>query len=259
MSKILAAVSRKSDVTHVFLLKIANCLKCALLVQLAMPLVGCSLPVITSKYPEGNIIVLPINDAQSYGAPSYTASNSGKYFQTALVNRIGSKGGAAQAYISSSTNPDFSSYSAKEAAAVGRRLGFKYALIAQLGVFRDAVPMTFEDDFIMLSDAQLIDTSSAISVWSIAAPHRVNGGSPGNIYPLLDDAAVLVARSIISNFQVGTTYRSNLEIGSPRPQTNSSEISKQAERLRLLKRLHAEGALTDAEFQQKKAAVLDEL
>jgi hypothetical protein len=235
-------------------------MKHLMMVALTMCLLGCSLPVITSKFPEGNILVMPINDGQSLRVPRDTAANTGRYLQTALVNQVSDRTNiSAQAYISPESDANPSQPSSADAAAVGRKFGFKYVLVAALGAYRDAAPMTFEDDFIILSDAQLVDTSSSISVWRLAAPYRANGGSPGSIYPLLDEAAALIAKSIISNFQRGLPT----SISGPNPPIyappGANNADRHAERLRLLQKLHNEGALTDAEYKTKKAAVLSEL
>lgn len=223
-------------------------------------LTGCSVPVIASRYPEGNILVMPVNDAYSPGMPSSVAANSGQYLQNALVNQFDKRANiSAQAYVPSQSDANLSRYSNKDSATIAGKMGFDYALVVQLGEFRDALPMTFEDDFVILSNAQLVDASTMLSVWALAAPYRANGGSPGSIYPILDDAAALMSRSVIANFQPKGKLRTSPTAPPILVKPASSELDRQAERLRTIQRLHVEGALTDAEYQQKKKDILSNL
>ena len=213
---------------------------------------------------------MPPGNAVQGGKVHPIASNSGSYLQMAVVRNIGSNSSlTAKAYPADTRFSNDIPYKFEDALQAANTSGFKYCLIMKLGEFRDAAPMTFRDDFVTLNEAHLIDVVSKKDVWTLVEPYRASDTNIGSYYPLLDEIAAKVSKSISKNnipagnpgyLKIHDAAGPDIKHGSTAPVASSEKpVDKNIEKLKALKKAHEDELLTEKEYQQKRKVLIDAL
>ncbi|WP_321532370.1 hypothetical protein [uncultured Desulfuromonas sp.] len=84
----------------------------------------------------------------------------------------------------------------QQALEEGKSANCRYCLTMMLGEFRNAAPMTFRTDFVVLNKATLFDTQTGQKVWELEQPILLEKSNIGNHLGLIEDMAKTVAKSI---------------------------------------------------------------
>ena len=208
---------------------------------------------------------MPPSNAIQGGKVHPVAANSGSYLQLALARRLdGYSGFTAKPYSPDSRFANNGEYKDDDAVQAAAASGYKYCLIARLGEFRDAFPMTFRDDFVTLNDARLIDVQTKAPVWALTSTYRASGTNLGSYYPLLDEIARKIANSIVEKDKPTTSKMdpasSNVSLASsPQATTVTTSVNQNLEKLKTLKQARDEGILTESEYQRKRKSIVEGL
>ena len=117
-----------------------------------------------TSYTPGAVLVLPARDVVQGGKPHEQGAGSGTILSESVAAGLARHGWR----IVRPTDPRFDNATvADKSAAIeeGRRLGTRYVLQLVLGEFRNAAPMTFRDDFVVLAFflATAIDRASQLA------------------------------------------------------------------------------------------------
>lgn len=144
------------------------------------------------------ILIMPPRDAIQGGMPHPAAKGTGSQLQRSLKKHLNDFG-FSNVYIFDSTSVmnNSSQIDRNDALKVARDLKFKYVMVLSLGEFRNAAPLTFRTDFMTLQDGHLIDSSTGLDVWTLDKPIEKDKENLGNVYPLIDKIATLIAKSLI--------------------------------------------------------------
>jgi len=164
---------------------------------------GCrssSLPIQSSDYISGKILLMPPRDLVQNGVPHPRGAGSGKVFQ----------GYIRQSFLDtpfdvmttdnnmfSATNIATKDNALKEA----QSLNADYCLQVVLGEFVNAAPMTFRPDHASVDSATMYDVATGNAVWELVAPIYLQKGNPGNHLILLNKHAQAIAKSIQDNMK----------------------------------------------------------
>lgn len=157
---------------------------------------GCGLPVKTTGYGRGSVLVLPPRDVVQNGVPHERGVGSGERLGHAVANQLRARDWEAL-MTDSEAFDHLTEPSDAEARAEGERVGADYALKLVLGEFRDAAPMSFRSDFVTLDRATLVDCQSGEVVWFLTKPVGLDKGNIGGYLGMVDKLGAQVAASIV--------------------------------------------------------------
>lgn len=167
-----------------------------LLLGLLVALAGCfPLHARRTSYAPAAVLVLPGRDVVQDGMSHEQGAGSGMYLSESVAAGLSSRGWK----IVRPADPRFDSMRiADKSAAIeeARRLGARYVLQLVLGEFRNAAPMTFRDDFVVLQSGVLWDVETGEAVWEVTQPLRLGKENFGGHVPLIASHADLVVRSL---------------------------------------------------------------
>jgi len=168
-----------------------------LLLVVFLMLTGCAggPKVYKTSYEKGSILVLPARDVVQNGKPHDIGAGSGKLLTEEAAKELRSKGFETTICTSDSLS-HLTEVTPQQALEEGKSANCRYCLTMMLGEFRNAAPMTFRTDFVVLDKATLFDTQTGQKVWELEQPILLEKSNIGNHLGLIEDMAKTVAKSI---------------------------------------------------------------
>jgi len=147
--------------------------------------------------PKGSVLIIPPRDMVQDGHFHAVSPGSGTYLLGEARKRFTERGWL----VLTTDAPGFTSLTIPEvrpAILEGRRKHADYVLRLVLGEFRDAAPMTFRPDFVILQSAELWSTKNAARLWALERPLESSGTNLGHYQRLIDELAEMLADEVSS-------------------------------------------------------------
>jgi hypothetical protein len=178
----------------------------------AIAMFGCARRIPSLSLQRGTILLLPPRDVVQRGEPHERGAGSGARLLQDLRSGLQARGWVTVV----TDSKDFSNLSVATAPAAvseGKRVGAPYVLQVVLGEFRDAAPMTFRTDFVVLQEARLWDSESGQVVWSLDHPALYATNNLGSYYRLID----AIGRFLVTTIGAPQGAERTLPPTPPRP------------------------------------------
>lgn len=168
----------------------------AAVATLCWTLAGCaSFPVAKETYAPGKVLILPPRDVVQNGQPHAKGTETGERLMTNMERYFRDTSFEPMTTQNRSFNHTEIA-GAESARAEARQVGADYYLQIVLGEFRNAAPMTFRSDFVWIGSAAMLEARTGRQVWALSRPLYLEKTNLGNCYPLLNQFAEKMVRSI---------------------------------------------------------------
>ena len=168
----------------------------ALFLLLTLPAACGGLSVERTEFAPGQVLILPPRDVVQGGKPHDKGVGSGERLQQKLKESL-ARYKAWVVVVPEGGEFDHTSIASKDSAvAAAKSAGADYALQVVLGEFRNAAPMSFRTDFVVLESAVMWRTESGEEVWRLRKPTNLSKGNLGSHLGLIDRIAAAIAKSI---------------------------------------------------------------
>ena len=154
-----------------------------------------SIPAWKGDYARASVLVLPPKDATQRGRFHHESSGSGRVLMNAVAGRLRE----AEWTVMETEGAGFShevASTAEQAVAEAKRLGATYALVLELGEFRNAEADSFYKDFASLAKGSMFATASGQPVWRLEEPLQSTISNKGSHLRLIQQFGIQVADSI---------------------------------------------------------------
>ena len=166
------------------------------LVLLLVGLSACvALKVRRTAFGPGPVLILPARDVVQLGRPHLQGAGSGNVLSGAVARGLAAHGWQVMRTTSTRFD-DVSIVDRTSALDEGRQLGAHYVLQLVLGEFRNAAPMSFRDDFVVLEQGTLWEVETGNEVWVVSQPLRLAKENIGGHMELIEAHAELIVKSL---------------------------------------------------------------
>jgi hypothetical protein len=216
----------------------------------------------------GAIFLVPPRDVVQKGQPHEAGVGSGAYLLQRLRTTFAAKGFSTV----TTSNPEFSAVLIAPEQAVleeARRLGAVYALQVVLGEFRNAAPMTFRTDFVILQEAHFWAAATGKLLWSTNLPTIYQANNLGSHERMLDVIGDVLVTNIAGIVAPGPAPATPITDTAPPVPAKATEPihavpasrpdNAAEQRLRELLKLKEQGLINGQDFERKKAEILEDL
>ncbi len=164
-----------------------------------LSLIACSsLPSSSEGLNQGKILLTPPRNVVQNGEPHKEGKDSGQHLEDVIKRKLESANEFEVVVSDSGRFSHTENVDPDTAQQEAQKKNADYFLIITLGEFLDAAPMTFRSDIVTLQQADLYDTKTKNTVWSLTEPFTIDKTNIGSYHSLLNEIGTRIVEDLRS-------------------------------------------------------------